>query len=144
MLLNGLNVLNFMRIFPCWEKKNVTLKKKKALKARIRALSGMCGGECVWRMVWRRRSREPPGRRNRPTWWLGVGAGGTSAWQRLGPPGGRWAQLWGREVEKLNRVVHPEFPWSTVLLSCLLFFDSISSALVRPPSGLHSERLQFP
>ena len=36
MILNGLNVLNFMRIFPCWKKK-VTLKKKKALKARIRA-----------------------------------------------------------------------------------------------------------
>ena len=37
MLLNGLNVLNFMRIFSRWKKKSHLKKKKEALKARIRA-----------------------------------------------------------------------------------------------------------
>ena len=89
------------------EKKKVTLKKKKKKKKHLRQESepGLRNGWWGWCGEDGAESHEEEETGRSGDW--GAGAGGTSAWQWLGPGGGewgRWAQLWGHEVEKLSRV----------------------------------------
>ena len=77
MLLNGLNVLNFMRIFSRWKKKSHLKKKKKHL--RQESEPGLRNGWWGWCGEDRAESHEEE-ETGQPGDW-GAGAGRTSAWQ---------------------------------------------------------------